>query len=86
MKLYVGNLTRETTDAQLNDLFKPFGKPSSATIAIDKKSGASRGFGFVEFANDAEAKAAINGLNGKEVGGRVLTVNESHPKGSAPRT
>jgi cold-inducible RNA-binding protein len=80
VKLYVGNISKQTTDAQLNDLAKPFGTPSNARIARDKVNGESRGFGFVEFANDNEAKAAIAGLHGKEVDGKVLKVNESRPK------
>jgi cold-inducible RNA-binding protein len=80
VKLYVGNLSKQTTDAQLHDLAKAFGTPNDAHVAKDKASGDSRGFGFVEFANDDEARAAIAGLHGKEVGGKVLKVNESHPK------
>ncbi len=80
VKLYVGNMSKQTTDAQLNDLAKPFGTPSNAHVAKDKVSGESRGFGFVEFVNDEEAKAAIAGLHGKEVDGKVLKVNESRPK------
>ena len=80
MKLYVGNISKQTTDAQLNALATPFGTPSNARIAKDKVSGESRGFGFVDFTNDDEARAAIAGLHGKEVDGNVLKVNESHPK------
>jgi RNA recognition motif-containing protein len=72
-------------DTQFGELFTPFGKASSASIAKDRSSGESRGFGFVEFASDDEAKAAIAGLNGKEVNGQVLKVNESQPKGGAAR-
>jgi cold-inducible RNA-binding protein len=82
VKLYVGNISKKTTDAQLNDLAKPYGTATNAHIAKDKVSGDSRGFGFVEFANDDEAKAAIAGLHGKEVDGNVLKVNESRPKTS----
>ena len=86
MKLYVGNLSKDTTDQQLAELVGPFGKPTSVKIATDKGSGASRGFAFVEFTSDEEARAAIAGLDGKEVGGRTLKVNESHPKpANAPR-
>ncbi len=80
MKLYVGNIPREMTDTQLNDLMKPFGTPTSATVVKDRATGVARGFGFVEFTNDAEARAAIAALDGKEVGGRTLKVNESRPK------
>ena len=80
MKLYVGNLAKEVTDTQLNDLFTPFGKPESANVAKDRDSGESKGFGFIEFATDGEAKAAITGLDGKEVHGKALKVNEARPK------
>jgi len=80
LKLYVGNLPFDTTDAQLNDLAAVFGKPTSAQVARDKVSGDGRGFGFVEFANDEEARAAMAGLNGKDVNGRTLRVNEARPK------
>jgi RNA recognition motif-containing protein len=85
VKLYVGNLSRETTDQQLTDLAAPFGTAKSVIVIRDRVSGESRGFGFVEFANDDEARAAIAGLNGKEVNGRTLTVNESRPKPSGAR-
>jgi RNA recognition motif-containing protein len=80
MKVYLGNLSKEMNDAQLGELVAPFGKPTSASIATERSSGASRGFGFVEFASDDEAKALIAGLDGKEVNGHVLKVNESRPK------
>ncbi len=85
MKVYVGNISNSTTDAEFNDLAKQFGTPESATIVKDRGTGQSRGFGFIEFKNTAEAQAAIAGLNGKEVGGRVLKVNESQPKGGGAR-
>ena len=77
MKIYVGNLSREITDAQLTDLAVPFGKPTSSNVAREHTSGESKGFGFVEFGNAEEAKAAIAGLNGKEVSGRTLKVSEA---------
>ena len=80
MKLYVGNLSKQVTDAQLKDLAVPFGKIVEANIATDRSSGQSRGFGFVEFSSDDEAKAAITGLHGKDVNGQVLTVNEAKPR------
>jgi RNA recognition motif-containing protein len=80
MKLYVGNLSYETNETQLRELFTPFGEPDSARVITDKDSGRSKGFGFVEFANDSEAKAAMSALNGKEVNGRSLTVNEARPR------
>lgn len=78
MKIYVGNLSKEITDAQLNDLAIPFGKPTSTNVARERAGGASKGFGFVEYGNAEEAKAAILGLNGKDVQGRALKVSESH--------
>ncbi len=81
MKVYVGNLSNEINDAQFADLVAPFGTPNSVNLIKDRVTGASRGFGFVEYPNDDQAKAAIAGLNGKQVGGRALKVNESQPKG-----
>jgi RNA recognition motif-containing protein len=84
MKVYVGNLSFETTDAQLNELAKAYGKPTSAQVAKDRATGQPRGFGFIEFDKDEEARAAIAGLNGKDVNGRTLKVNEARPKGGRP--
>jgi len=84
MKLYVGNLSKNTNDAQLNDLMSPFGKTDSASVVTDRETGESRGFGFVEMPNDAEANAAMAALHGKEVDGRALKVNEAKSKGPAP--
>lgn len=78
-KLYVGNLPYTVDDNSLSDLFAPFGEVASATIIIDKFSNRSKGFGFVEMANDDEADAAISGLNETEVGGRKVVVNEARP-------
>jgi RNA recognition motif-containing protein len=83
MKLYVGNLSYETNDAELRELFVPFGEPDSAKVITDRDTGRSKGFGFVEFSNNAEATAAMNALNGKEVNGRALTVNEARPRTEA---
>lgn len=80
MKLYVGNLSYDTNETQLRELFTPFGEPDSARVITDRDSGRSKGFGFVEFSDDSQAKAAMNALNGKEVGGRALTVNEARPR------
>ena len=80
MKLYVGNLSYETSDTQLRDLFTPFGEPDSARVITDRSTGRSKGFGFVEFSSDAQAQAAISALNGKQVNGRPLTVNEARPR------
>jgi len=79
-KLYVGNLPYSTTDSDLQGLFEEFGTVESAQVIIDRDSGRSKGFGFVEMASDQEAQAAINALNGKEVEGRALTVNEAKPR------
>ena len=80
MKLYVGNLSKQITDAQLNDLAVPYGTLISATVATERSSGASKGFGFVEFTNADEARAAITGLDGREVNGQALKVNEARPR------
>lgn len=80
MKLYVGNLSKQVTDAQLNDLAVPFGALESANVAVERSTGASKGFGFVEFTNADDARKAIAGLDGKDVNGQILKVNESKPK------
>jgi len=80
MNIYVGNLSRDTTEAELRQAFEAFGQVSTAAIIKDKFSGESRGFGFVEMPNRPEAQAAITGLNGKTLGGRTLTVNEARPR------
>ena len=84
MKVYIGNINKEMTDAQFAELVAPFGANTSAQLARDRGTGASRGFGFVEYPNDEHARAAISGLNGKEVSGQILKANESQPKGSRP--
>ena len=80
MKLYVGNLSKQVTDAQLNELATPYGKPVSANVATERGSGESKGFGFIEFGTDDEAKAAITGLDGRDVNGQALKVNEARPR------
>jgi RNA recognition motif-containing protein len=80
MKLYVGNLSKQITDAQLNDLAVPFGTLLSANVATEKSTGASKGFGFIEFSNADEARAAITGLDGRDVNGQALKVNEAKPR------
>jgi cold-inducible RNA-binding protein len=80
MRLYVGNLSYQTSEDELRELFAAFGSPSSVKIVTDRETGRSRGFGFVEFDDDEEAKAAIAGINGKEVRGRSLTVSEARPR------
>ena len=79
-KLYVGNLTFEVTDSGLQQLFAEFGSVRSAQVVMDRDTGRSKGFGFVEFSNDKEADAAISALNGRDFNGRTLTVNEARPK------
>jgi cold-inducible RNA-binding protein len=79
-KLYVGNLTYEVTDAELAKMFEPHGAVRSAQVVMDRDTGRSKGFGFVEMANDNEAQAAITALNGQQVNGRALTVNEARPR------
>jgi RNA recognition motif-containing protein len=79
-KLYVGNLAYGVTDSDLEQLFEPHGTVQSAQVIMDRDTGRSKGFGFVEMGSDAEAQAAITALNGKEVDGRTLTVNEARPK------
>lgn len=80
MKLYVGNLSFDTTEAELRDLFAEHGEVTSAALVMDRDTGRPRGFGFVEFADPASGKAAIEALNGQNVGGRDLTVNEARPR------
>lgn len=80
MNIYVGNLPREATEDELREVFATYGQVASVTILKDKFSGESRGFGFVEMPAKAEAQAAITGLNGHEMKGRTLTVNEARGK------
>ncbi len=80
MNIYVGNMAREVTDEDLQQAFEAFGQVSSATVIKDKLTGVSRGFGFVEMPAEAEAQSAIDGLNGKELQGQALNVNEARPR------
>ncbi len=80
MNIYVGNLSQEVTEEDLRLAFEPFGQVESAAIIKDKYSGQSKGFGFVEMASKAEGQSAIDGLNGKELKGRALNVNEARPR------
>jgi RNA recognition motif-containing protein len=80
MKLYVGNLSKQVNDAQLSELAAPYGKIVSSNVATERSSGASKGFGFVEFSTPEEGQAAITGLNGRDVNGQPLTVNEARPR------
>jgi len=79
-KLYVGNLPYGTSDSELQRLFEEYGSVMSAQVIVDRDSGRSKGFGFVEMGNQDEAQSAIDGLNGHEVNGRALTVNEARPR------
>lgn len=79
-KLYVGNLAYSVRDSDLEEMFAAHGSVQSAQVIMDRDSGRSKGFGFVEMDNEAEARAAISALNGKELDGRTLTVNEARPK------
>ena len=79
-KLYVGNLSYNVGDSELQELFSTFGTVSSAKVITDRDTGRSKGFGFVEMGSSEEANAAISALNGKEIDGRALTVNEAKPK------
>lgn len=80
MNIYVGNLSYQATEDEVRQAFEEFGQVDSVTIIKDKISGQSKGFGFVEMASDAEARAAISELDGKELKGRALKVNEARPR------
>jgi cold-inducible RNA-binding protein len=84
-KLYVGNLSYGIEAGDLQEMFGQYGTVESAVVITDRQTGRSKGFGFVEFATDEEAAAAIEGLNGQENGGRVLTVNVARPREERPR-
>lgn len=79
-KIYVGNFSFSMTDPELRSLFEPYGAIESAVVATDRDTGRSRGFGFVSMSNDDEAEKAMAALNGKDSGGRALTVNEARPQ------
>ncbi|MBD3615187.1 MAG: RNA-binding protein [Gracilimonas sp.] len=85
MNIYVGNLSYDVTDDQLREVFEAYGEVSSAKVISDKYSGRSKGFGFVEMDNDAEAQAAIDQLDGAEIDGRAVKVNEAKPREDRPR-
>jgi cold-inducible RNA-binding protein len=86
--LFVGNMSFQTTESDLQEMFRAFGQVTRVHVAIDRETGRARGFAFVEMPNDEEAAKAVAALNGKEVGGRSLKVNEARPKTerSAPRS
>jgi len=83
VKLHVGNLSKQVTDSQLNDLAVPYGKVVSANVATERASGESKGFGFVEFGSADEGRAAITGLDGRDVNGQALKVSEAKPRNPA---
>jgi len=85
MNIYVGNLAREAVESDLREAFAAFGEVSSAAIIKDKFTGDSRGFGFVEMPNKAEAEKAISSMNGKSIKGRSITVNEAKPRTDSSR-
>ena len=85
MKIYAGNLASATTETQLRDAFAVHGTVDSCRLATDKVTGANKSFGFVEMSNDVEANAAVTALNGSDLGGNAIKVNESHPKPAAGR-
>ncbi len=84
MKIYVGNLSHDATEDDLRAAFEPFGRVDSVAVIKDKVTGEPRGFAFVEMPGGEEARSAINGLNGKELLGRSLTVNEARPRSEGP--
>ncbi len=80
MNIYVGNLSYNTTDRQLEEAFSQYGTVSAARVATDRDTGRARGFGFVEMPDKAEAMKAIDGMNGRDLDGRTLNVNEARPR------
>jgi RNA recognition motif-containing protein len=85
LKLYVGKLPYQTNDQELADLFGQYGQVLSANVIIDRETGRSKGFGFVEMSNDQEAQSAMNALNNSTVAGRTIVVNEAQERRDAPR-
>jgi len=85
MKLYVGNLSFNTTENELQDIFAQHGSVTDVSLITDKMTGRSRGFAFVTMGSAEEGQAAINGLNGKDFGGRKLTINEARPREDRPQ-
>ena len=85
MKLYVGNLSFETTENDLQDLFEKHGQVSEVSLMMDRMTGKSRGFAFITMNDKAQAEAAMAALNGHDVGGRALNVNEARPREERPR-
>ena len=85
MNIYVGNLSFQLSENDLNSAFEEYGQVDSTKIITDRETGRSKGFGFIEMPNQEEAEKAIEGLNGKELGGRAVKVNESKPREDRPR-
>jgi RNA recognition motif-containing protein len=85
MNIYVGNLSFEVTEEDLRQAFESFGQLSSVKVITDRDTGRSKGFGFIEMADNAEAQSAISGLNGKELQGRAIKVNEARPRSEGRR-
>ena len=86
MKIYVGNLNFDTNDGGLRSAFEAYGEVSDATVIVDRVTNRSRGFGFVEMPDDSNAQAAIEGLDGKELDGRQVKVNEARPREDRARS
>jgi RNA recognition motif-containing protein len=84
VKIYIGNLSYSSTEDDIRKAFEAFGAVDSAELVMDRSTGRSRGFAFVQMSNDDEAKAAIEGLNGKDLDGRSLKVNEARPRAERP--
>ena len=84
MNIYVGNLPYAVDRDELRDIFAAYGEVAAARVVIDRESGRSKGFGFVEMPNDEEAKKAIDALNGSDIGGRKAVVNEARPREERP--
>jgi RNA recognition motif-containing protein len=84
-KIYVGNLSYDTDNGSLDQMFKPYGTVTSAQVIMDRMTGQSKGFGFVEMGSPSEAKAAIDALDGTELNGRAVKVNEAKPRVDRPR-
>ena len=84
MNIYVGNISFRMSDEEMREAFAAYGEVTSCKIIMDRETGRSKGFGFVEMSNDADGTRAINELNGRDIGGRELRVNEARPREDAP--
>ena len=85
MNIYVGNLSYDCTDEVLKEMFVEFGEVTSASVIMDRNTGRSRGFGFIEMADDEQGQAAVDAVNGKEIDGRTLKVSEARPRTERPQ-